>query len=275
MPFPLAAIPAIASVGSSIAGAFGKRKKPAPIDVTPLAKTIQQGASRQRQAVGNVRPGLAPFTGNLVGGTNQAVQEAEQARRGLSSQYLSDVGRTFDNTGEEFANTLSRRLSQQQPAAQQALRENLAATGGLNRGAASRASTNLAGDFARSLAEGQENLALNQAQEKSGAIRAATEKIYGMDEDFVNKKLGVSRDTLATVFQTGREDLIREAEALLGIDRSESDQMLDLQKFQINQNYARSADAAQGRNSLLDTLLRGGLQGVSSIAASRGGNSPR
>lgn len=269
--FWAAAIPAAISAGSAIAGAFGKRKKPKPVDVTPLLQTIQQGAQRQRQGVATIRPGLQPFTQGLQTGTEQALKSAQEAGRTSSARYLEDIGRTFDQTGDRFANTLSQRVLEQQPALNQQTREALAASGGLQRGAASRALVDVNRGLATDLARGQTDLALQQAQEKQNAIRSATEKVFNLDQDFVKTKLGVDRDTLATVFQTGREDLIREALQLLGIDESESAQKLDVQKFGLNQVLARDVAGAQGQNDLLNTLLQGGLQGLSTYFASKGG----
>lgn len=273
MPLPalVAAAPAIISAGSALAGAFGKRKKPKAANVTPLLESIQQGAERQRQQVGTLRPALQPFTQKFQAGTEQALKSAQEAGRASSAKYLEDIGRTFDQTGDRFANTLSQRVMEQQPALNQQTREALAASGGLNRGSASRALVDVNRGLATDLARGQTDLALQQAQEKQNAIRGATEKIFNLDQDFVKTKLGVDRDTLATVFSTGREDLIREAMQLLGINENENAQKLDIQKFGINQDLARSASDAQGRNSLLDTLLQGGLQGLSAYASSRGG----
>src|SRR6185369_6021604 len=254
MPDPITLGLGALSAGSALAGAFGKRKKPKAVNVTPLLQSIQQGADRQRQQIGTLRPSLQPFTQSFQTGTTGAVNEAQNASRAASTKYLQDIGQTFDRTGDQFAQTLSQRTLEQQPVQQQALRENLAATGGLQRGAASRATTQLAGQTAQDLARGQTDLALQQAQEKQNAIRSATEKIYNIDQDTIKSKLGIDRDTLATVFQTGRQDLIDEAMQLLGISQNEQAQTLDVQKFGINQDLARSTSGAQSRNSLLDTL---------------------
>ena len=267
----LPAIGAGVSAASALGGLFGKRKKPAPVNVTPLMTTIQQGAQRQREALAGLRPGLQPFTQNYQTGINQALNTAGESGRASSAQYLQDIGKTFSPEADaRLANTLSQRVLEQQPALAQQQREQLAATGGLQRGAASRASTQLSNQLAQDLSRGQTDLALQQEQQRQGALREATTKAFDLDQNFIQQKLGINKDTLATVFNTGREDLIREALGLLGIDANTTQQQLDLQKFGLNQDLARSTAGAQGRNELLNTLLQGGLQGLSTYFTQKG-----
>lgn len=272
MPGFLAAAPAIISAGSALAGAFGKRKKLAPIDVTPLAQTIKAGAARQRQGVLRLRPSLQPLTSQLKTGTEQAVQEAGEAGRTSSAKFLEDIGQLYSpEATRNTANLYSQRVLEQQPTIEQARRESLAATGGLNRGAASRSATQAASDLATTLSRGQQDIALQGEQDRQQALAAAKEKAFNLDQNFIQQKLGIDRDTLGTIFSTGREDLIREALDLLNINTNETQQMLDLQKFGINQNYAGSVAGAQGHNELLNTLLQGGLQGLSTIYGKKAG----
>src|SRR3990172_6323721 len=134
MAIPIA-VPLAISAGTALGGLLGKRKKPKPVDVTPLISTIKQGAERQRQMTTALRPSLQPFTEQFRTGTGQAVGTAGTERGARTAQYIQDVERTFSpETEAKLASTLSHRVLEQQPALAQQQREALAASGGLQRG---------------------------------------------------------------------------------------------------------------------------------------------
>lgn len=251
MPLPLLAVGA----GMTLAGALMKRRKPQLPDMTGLTNMVNSGAEANRGLIRSAFAKTPAMAAKFQADTGAAVGAADAARTGVMDRYRADSERTNVVEGQSLSDVLRQRVMETQPELQAASREALAASGGLNRGAAPAAAMRIATEAGRGIGEGEQAIALQQMEHK----RQMVDSIAKMDESWVRDKLGISRETLATIYQSGREDLIAEANAMLGVNENQQDSLLGIEQNKNTMNFARSAAGAEQRNMLLNTLMGAGM----------------
>ncbi len=224
-------------LGSSL---FGKKRKTPSYDLQAMVDTIRNSQNK-----------LQALNTPLKTGVGDLGDKAAEARRTSSQNFLTEIGKTTDLQGKELSDILRQRVMGAQPGQEAALRENLAATGGLNRGAAGAAFTNLATTNAQAIGQGEQELAVQALQNKAEAIK----QVYQLDDNFINNRLGIDKDTLLQIYQSDRQDLINEANQLLGI-----------QEFSGNQATASSLSSQTQNQNTLNALIGAGA----TIYGSRG-----
>ncbi len=252
-----AAIGGAVGLGASLLGK--KRKVKAP-DLAALTKQVNQGAETERGIASGLKTSLSPLT------------EAFRTRsEGLSAGLKSDVadrGSAFKteqaNLGGEEANSLSAALRQNvlsaQPEIQRQIREGMAATGGLNRGATNAAFAKAGAAAATEIGQGETEI----RQQQLKGLQDASKTVFGADIDAVTRATGMDADTVQTLLNSGREDLIREAQSLIETERTRTSNLLGITQAQNTNNLASQTAGANGQNALLQALIQGG----SSIAGS-------
>lgn len=258
--------PIIAGVASGAASSLfsGKGKKPSPIDVSELRKTILSGSKRQREITGELTPGLTAKTEEFTKGIRGSFGELGTERELLKQRFLKEVGQEQGVIGSKLFDTLRSRILRGVPEQEQRLRETLAGTGGLQRGTAVEqlaAPTLQAGE---QIGRAAEDIALGQLQEKA----QVREKLFNLDNDFLQQKFGVDKELLATALASGREDLIREAQSLIDIADQETADLLSIEQLsQTGRLASESAGASResarigAGSELLATILPLLLQG--------------
>ena len=256
-----AAIPAAIAVGQAIAGATKKKKEPPQADVTGLLNQINVGKQRQSDIAANAYgqlPGKAEQYKTDVG---IELTAAEDAARQKSQQFLSDIGKDTTLQGKKLSDILAQRVLERQPELQKQMRNAVAGTGGLQRGAAVIGGEQLATQASKDISTGNEDIALQQQE----AMNQAKEKVFNLDQGLVQQRLGINKDMLTALFDIGRTDLINEAMTMLGIEQNAQTESLAVQGFQTNQDLASRMAAAEAANKSKSDLLSGGIKGLSSI----------
>lgn len=267
-------IPALIAGGAALAagGILGKRKSVSAPDYTPLIDQINQSAAKQRDIVTNEQPQLAAAGTKYQTDINKAVDTSQNQARQSSAQFLQDIGKSTQFQGQQLSDILAQRVLGQQPELQKQLRENMAATGGLQRGAAVKGSQALAQNAVGQIAQGNQQIALQQ----QAALNQAKGQAQQLDQQLISDKLGIDKDTLLKLYDTGRTDLINEANSLLGIEQNTSQAIENVTGAQIGANTASQVSAAQQRDALLNSLtgMGTGMMSLGAGALGGGGGSP-
>lgn len=249
---PIAIGTGLAAAGA-LGGLFGQKSQP-NLDIGPLLDTIRRSKSKQNQIATNLPGQLAPLGGQLKTGVTGAETAATDASRAAASNYLAETGKTTDAQGQELTDILRQRVLGNAPAEDQQLREELAATGGLERGGANAAFEKLAAERAGNIAQGQSQIELAAQAAKQDALT----KIYAMDESMIQNKLGIDRDTLVALYDSGRQDLINEANSLLGIESNATGQELSAQEALLNDQLASGTAESAQRADIYNQLIGAG-----------------
>ena len=232
-------------------GLFDKPKIPS-IDVGALQRRAEETARRRR----DLTQGLTTSLGALT-------PQYEAKRTELGGRLVPETEQRLEQFGQETATLAPREREAAQvatrgfreqafrevPEQQRAIREALGGSGMLQSGAAASTLARPTIDALRSSRDfetGQETELLSREagrNEQMVGIRANERK------EALNKKFGLDEDTVNYLQSIGREDLIREAESLSGIESDLGSSLLQTDILGQQQNIARaSADAARRGN---------------------------
>lgn len=199
---------------------LNKKKNVSLPSLDPQMRAIDAAGQRQRDIAGNLTTSLAPLTTNY----GSDVKSAIEARRGevnaASDKYLSNFSTAADSLAKKSSDMLKQRVLEAQPELQRQLREGLASTGQLGSGAGFDAFTQQAVTAGKEIGQGQSEIELQRLQ----GLQQATKDVFGVDTNFAMQALGIDENTLNTILQSGREDLIREAQQLIDESRNTTQQ---------------------------------------------------
>lgn len=255
-------------LGSSLMG--GKASAP---DIGPLLDAINREAQTQTSLAKNLPGQLSPLGPKYQAGVKGALSDAEKARQTSAQEFLNQLGQNQTLTGQSLNDLLTRQAYANVPGQEEKIRENLAATGGLQRGAAATLLGQPELQAAEQVQQGLGQLNLQQQQQRAAAL----DKINTMDENFIQQKLGIDRDTLTALYQTGREDLINEANQLLGISQNQTQQLLGAEEFGLEGQIAANAANQAAKQAPFQQLsgLGGTLLGYGALSGAGGGQPPQ
>jgi len=236
-----------------MASKMGKSSGPG-VDVQPQFQQINDSANKQSSLATGLKNNVLNSGQNYKAEAMGNADRSDATARASSSQFLDDIGKSSDRLGENLSSALYRRTMQAQPAQNDALREQLAATGGLNRGSADSAFIKQSADTSSKLFEGNQDIVNNTLDARIGA----TEKAYDYDQNLIQNRLGVDQDILAKVYASGDAALIREAEQLLGVEETRKGDTLDAMGFKQSADMAKANADANRKTEMLSSLLKVG-----------------
>jgi len=179
-----------------------------------------------------------------------------------SRQQAMDFGRNLENI--DTSDMVKQRQAKAQelafrnlPAAQQALRENLAATGGLNRGAAIRPLQQPVLQASQQAADQAFNIQSQADQDTIARREQALGTLFNTEQGAALQKLGIDEDTARTLMETGRSDVLGRAMQLAGIEGQRTQGLLDIETLAQRQDMAKDAAKRQQKTALLNMLGQG------------------
>lgn len=252
----------IGGVAGGALGGFAGKKKPKTPDYSALINSLNASGQRQRGYITGLRPQLQPLSDQFRTGTSALSGQYRGNVAGRGQQFVGDVGNAASAVGTNLSDQLKRHTLEAQPELQQGLRESLAATGGLHRGAASIAAQRQNIEAGRQIGEGQSDIALNELQGRQSALG----QVFGADTDAAAKSLGIDTGALQALFNSGREDLIREAQALIDEEAGRVSSIAGLQGAALDSRYGADLAASQNRDDLIQSLLSLGGTAASTYA---------
>jgi hypothetical protein len=240
---------AVIGGAAGLAGSLlGKKKSKAP-DLTPIINMANQSAKRQGEIATNVRGQLAPLTQDYSKGVQGLATGLQTQVASNANQYVKDQETASQALNRSLSDELKQRVLSTQPELQRQLREGLAASGQLRSGAAAAANTNLANELASQIGQGQMKIQQGDLQARQAALETAMQ----MNDKALFTATGMNKDQLQAVFQSGRQDLIDEASALIEAEKSRLNAVAGLAQNQSTYNLAAQSAADQNRNQLISS----------------------
>lgn len=240
-------------------------------NIQPQLNELDASAKKQSDLATALTPKLAALNAPYQQNRHDTGVDFQNESREASNKFLEDIGQSSDKLGENLSQTLMRRTMASQPAMQQQLRESLAATGGLHRGAADQAFMQQGQQMASQLFEGNQDIINQQMKSREDAMKMA----YSVDQNLIADRLGIDQDTLAQIYASGRQDLIQEANSLLGIEQTRSAGTLSALGFKDSAELAKASANATAQNQFTNALLGLGGQIAGSAMGSRGTVAPK
>jgi len=259
-----AALGGVAGLSLGAAGGLFGGKKSKGFDTAALQRMLNQGADKQ---AGLVQGGF-----NAAGVKNQ---DFERTQNALAQAFETGANQRAEQFGQQlqgiespdFVNAQQAKNTElafrNLPAAQQNIREQLGATGGLNRGVAIRALQQPVLQASQQAADANFQTQ-QQATERDIARRTvALDTIYQTAQGAALQKLGIDRETAQVLLENGRADILDRATALAGIESGRTQGLLDVEQLRQGQDIERAGASKARRAALLGTAgtLAGSLFG--------------
>lgn len=248
-------------------GLFSKPKVPG-IDTGALNRMIDQNRQTQIDILGRKKQALQPLTQKFQADRQSFSAGIEPAAEGLVTrlgQDLSGIG-AQEKTANEAAGIAQREQSfRDVPEIQRQIRASLSG-GGLSRSGAARTAIAApiidAARSSRDFTSGLETTRLgNEARRSEGLATTG----FNARQAALNKRLNIDEDTLNTLAELGRTDLLDEYNSLAGIEADAGSARLGVEQARQASEQAKAAASAARRGSIITSL--GSLAGAGLGAA--------
>lgn len=251
---PLAAVGAGVAAGGLLSSISNRKRQTPGVDAGRLNGIVDTGTDQDRTMINSLRPRLQPLTDNYENNVNSAVDKTAGARADMNNAFLSSLRDKRGQMAEQDMGQASQRILQGVKPAQDQIREVLSGSGvGLQGGAAVKALSAPVLDANKQIGQYASDLDLKNREAEISAM----DKINTGDNDFALQKLGIDKDTYATVMNSGRQDLIDEMNSLLEENRQSTSDKLGIEQLRQTGETARSqadnADRTAFNNSLIST----------------------
>jgi hypothetical protein len=243
--------------GIGLAGSLMGKKKKATVDVAGMTNLVKGSSGKQRNLINQQFSELQPMSQDWEAkrqGLSESIQPGfDKIGKDLLTGY-QQVGQAEQQNLENILRTRQQQSARNIPLQQQLIRENLAASGGFRTGGAARslqapvmqAQTEQA-DLASALSQ--------QAQAaQTGRLEKGTETQANLAKEALTTKLGIDEDTMNTLFQTGRTDIIERLGALRGVESDELQSMLGIMGLKTQADLANAAASNANRQALYGSL---------------------
>lgn len=261
---PITSITSGISKVGDIKNLFGGGGSSVPtFNPSPYITQLQQSQQRQQDIINGLSPSLGAVGSQFTTAQNNnkaaygvsATQAAQDYQKGLSS--LDSTDKTARDLA--IANETARQ-ARAIPEQQQAIRESLAATGGLRTGGAGSILAQPQIQMSQNIAELAGKLELQGLDKASARREAGLTTLYNTEQGVALTNLGIDQDTARTLLQNGRADILSRANALLGIDQDTTNSIIGLETTGQLSDIAASQAAADRRAALISAI--GGTGGA-------------
>lgn len=268
-------------ISGIIAGLVGSGAGENTIDMSQLLQTIQ-GAGQYQQQIINALP--AEIQQNLqkyIASQNAASTTLGSNITGLGNDTMSKISSLYGpnsaaGVAQKTANTQN--IYSTVPGTQNAIRNALAATGGLSRG---NAAVSLAQPYvAAASANSAANNAVDASQTAAGqqATQQAIMAIQSMDANTFQTQFGMSQAQATQILQTGNQALKDQLTQLINQSVTQTNQTLGVQGVAATNAFNNAQQQSANQNAVwsgLGNLAVGGgmaaLGGPAGIFAGLGG----
>lgn len=225
------------SAAGVVSGILNKGGVGAP-DLSAIFDTIRKAGTNQRQLINALPEQLKPLYDQYV---------ASNAAAGTALKTgMTDIGKTLEaktaaNYGPEVAkaseDAAKTAIYANLPGQQAAIRQALAATGGFDRGTASKQLAAPVLQAGQAVAQNVMNVEAQQLQAKQQATQNAINAVARLDESTMNSLFGMSKDQASAILTGNRQDLKDQLSSLINQSQGETAQITGVQGADINNKY--------------------------------------
>lgn len=251
-----------ALAAGGLAGSIFGKKKVGAFDPTAILGAINQGGIEQRGQISQLRPETTKQLGQYEAGVNAAQVGAKTARDTERARYLSELDPITSRLLQSQTDQLKRSTLGAVPEAQQAAREALAASGGLQRGVAAESLARIPIQAAQTFGEGAADL----QQQSLGTMQDALANLHSEESQAIAQDLGIDADTYKTILATGNQALIEELNALVDESKRRTGGIVDAETARQQGRIAQESAEAANRQAIFSSLtnLGGTMMGAAS-----------
>lgn len=245
-----------AVIAGGVAGSLFGQKKVRPPDVGEQLAAVKSNAVRQRGiATGltaNLQKQADPYKAQVMG----ALDDYDKRGNEEAGQYLEEMGKTTDLLGNDQRMVARRNINGQVNPSIRAIREAMAAGPGVESSATANSLTELGTNLAEQHAQAETSIDIQALQSKAEALSTVHADSVGR----IQQRMGVTTEMLAGLHAEGRDDLIREAALMSGINDQETEGIIALLNFRETGKFAADSAAAARRQELWNGLTSMGTK---------------
>jgi hypothetical protein len=239
-----------AAIAGGIAGSlFNKGARPP--NIGEQIAQLKANATRQRgittDLTANLQKGYEPYKAQVFG----ALDDYDKRGSDEAGKFLEEMGKTTDLQGNDMRMIARRNINSQVNPSIRAIREAMAAGPGVESSATANSLTDLGTNLAEQHAQAETSIDMQALQNKSAALQS----VHADSVDRIQKRMGVTTEMLAGLHAEGRDDLIREAALMSGINDSETEGIIQLLNFRESGTMAADSAAAARRQELWNGMV--------------------
>lgn len=255
-------------VGSVVGGLINSGRGLPKIDISALLDTINKNKQANTDLIKNLPVELQPLYEEYKKSLGDAGTQLRADTTGIGQNLLEQTKALYDPNSAAVQATLAA-LRQQDystlPGTLNALRSQLAATGGLARGGASRAITEAVLAPAAQYSQQAANTEANQLNLQQTNVQAALNKIAQMDEQTAQDIFGMSKEQAANILQFGRQDLQNQLADLINTNNTAANATLGAQGVAANNAYQNAVTRNAQQAAVVNGLVNLGVDAAGSM----------
>lgn len=266
------------AIGGVLKGVLGTGPASAP-DLSQLFAIIDSAGANQRNLINQLPLDLQQqyqaykdanaAAGTTLQGTSDALTKG--LTEGTAANY--DPNAPAVKAAEDAAKTA---IYADVPGQQDAIRQALAATGGFDRGTASKQLVAPVLQAGQKYSQAVLNTTASQLQQKQAATQKALETVTTMGEDVAQKLFGMSTQQATAILQGNRQDLKDQLTSLINQSINQTNQTLGVTgtniQNQYNQQVAENADKNAQTGAWIDLGTNLVSAGAPGFMAALGGS---
>lgn len=249
-------------LGSIISGLIGGGRKLPTIDLRPIFDTIDKSGAERKALINNLPAALQQEYAKYHESLAASGADLESRTKDIGSSLLKNTQELYgaDNPAVQATlNALKTKTYSTLPGTLDELRANLAATGGLGRGGASRAMTEAILQPAQTFAQQSQDVMANQLMTQQQAVQSAYNKIAQLDDATAQNLFGMTTTEAANILQFGRSDLQQQLTDLINNIDVTTNQKLGAQGIAANNAYQNAVTRNAQQNALTNDIVNTGI----------------
>src|SRR6185312_5575483 len=252
-------------MGSIISGLIGSSQSLPTVDIQALLNTINANKQYQQGIINQLPANVQQLINQYQqAGTNNAAT-LQNGIGGANNALLSRTASLYGPDSpaaqaQKAANTQS--IYSTVPGTQNAVRNAMAATGGLSRG---NAGVQLAQPYLQAAQQaGQANANVNAQQTAAGqnAMSQALAKVQSMDGAMFQQLYGMSQQQAQQILTTGNQALSTQLADLINSSNNATNQTLGAEGIAVNNGYQNAVTRNNQQNQIYSGLANTALQGA-------------
>lgn len=249
-------------LGSIISGLIGSGRKLPTIDLRPIFDTIDKSGAERKALINNLPAALQQEYAKYRSSLSQSGADLEARTKDIGSTLLENTQNLYgaDNPAVQATlNALKTKTYSTLPGTLDELKANLAATGGLGRGGASKAITQAVLQPAQTFAQQSQDVLANQLMTQQQAVQSAYNKIAQLDDATAQNLFGMTTTEAANILQFGRSDLQQQLTDLINNIDVTTNQKLGAQGIAANNAYQNAVTRNAQQNALTNDIVNTGI----------------
>jgi hypothetical protein len=276
MPWPLVAAGVAAGLGSVVGGLINAGRKQPAIDLTPLFGEIGKAGAEKADLINRLPTELRPLYEEWKKNLAASGEQLQASRADIGKNLMEQTQELYGPESPAVKATLDALRMQNYstlPGTMTNLKAQLASTGGLARGGASKAITQAVLQPAQQYGQQAANVMAEQLQTQQQNVQAAINKIAALDDDTAVKLFGMTTAEAQDILTYGRSDLQDQLAGLINNIDTMSNQKLSLLGAKAQNELDRANARVAQQSALTNALTSFGSSMLGNAMSNTGGAS--